>query len=48
MAEALKKFTGVVETGEIKGTGKPKEFELPYKGRTLRGQEIIDLCNKVL
>jgi hypothetical protein len=46
VAEAMKKFTGVCETGEIKGTGKAKDFELPYKGKTLRGQEIVDLCNK--
>jgi hypothetical protein len=30
----------------VQGTGKAKEFELPYKGKTLRGNEIVDLCNK--
>lgn len=45
VADAMAKFTGTFHTGEIKGTGRPKEFELPYRGRTLRGQEIVDLAN---
>lgn len=46
VAEAMRKYKGKCETGVIKGNGQRKEFELPYKGRTLKGQEIIDQCNK--
>jgi hypothetical protein len=44
--KAMDSITGTCQTGVIKGTGQAKEFELPYKGRTLRGQQIVDLANK--
>ena len=46
VADAMDHFKGKCETGVIRGTGSSKGFELPYRGKTLRGQEIVDLANK--
>lgn len=43
---AMNTFHGSFETGVIRGSGSPAEFELPYKGKTLRGQQIVDLANR--
>jgi hypothetical protein len=48
VADAMKKVGGSFETGVIKG-GKAKpsnaELEVPYKGRVLKGQALLDQLN---
>lgn len=45
VAEAMEHYTGTMETGVMHGEGSKKEFELPYQGKTLRGEQIVSLCN---
>jgi len=48
-SEAMKKFTGSFETAVVKGT-KPKptsfEYEIPYKGKNLKGKEALAQLDK--
>lgn len=49
LEEAMKHYKGSFETGFIKGTKpKPEKFELevPYKGKTLKGESLIQQLHK--
>mmetsp|Transcript_25792 Transcript_25792/g.32913 ORF Transcript_25792/g.32913 Transcript_25792/m.32913 type:complete len:529 (-) Transcript_25792:33-1619(-) len=49
LAEAMKQYKGSFETGFVKGEGKRPEkfeFEVPYKGKTLRKDALIKQLNK--
>lgn len=49
LAQAMKQYKGSFETGFVKGNKpKPKQFELevPYKGKTLKGEALLNQLNK--